>query len=124
MVKKFLVGQKIERIREYVAVVNNELGWGMIRHSQKIKIGRAIAVTQDVVHPGLRATAYSLCVIIMHLLGSALGPLVVGLLSNRWGITPALTLLPLSALRAGILFFIGSFYSGKDLVRMERVVRW
>ena len=70
----------------------------------------AIAVTQDVVHPGLRATAYSLCVIIMHLLGSALGPLVVGMLSDRYGITTALTLLPLSALGAGILFFIGSLY--------------
>ena len=29
----------------------------------------AIAVTQDVVHPGLRATSYSLCVISMNLLG-------------------------------------------------------
>jgi predicted MFS family arabinose efflux permease len=81
----------------------------------------AIAVTQDVVHPGLRATAYSLCVIIMHLLGSALGPLVVGMLSDRYGIATALTLLPLSALGAGILFFIGSLYYEKDLARVERV---
>jgi predicted MFS family arabinose efflux permease len=81
----------------------------------------AIAVTQDVVHPGLRATAYSLCVIIMHLLGSALGPLLVGMLSDRYGITTALTLLPLSALGAGILFFIGSLYYEKDLARVERV---
>lgn len=81
----------------------------------------AIAVTQDVVHPGLRATAYSLCVIIMHLLGSALGPLVVGMLSDRYGIATALTLLPLSALWAGLLFFIGSFYYEKDLARVERV---
>ena len=81
----------------------------------------AIAVTQDVVHPGLRATAYSLCVIIMHLLGSALGPLVVGMLSDRYGITLALTLLPVSALWAGVLFFIGSFYYEKDLAKVERV---
>ncbi len=81
----------------------------------------AIAVTQDVVHPGLRATAYSLCVIIMHLLGSALGPLVVGMLSDRYGIRTALTLLPLSALWAGLLFFIGSFYYEKDLAKVEKV---
>jgi predicted MFS family arabinose efflux permease len=81
----------------------------------------AIAVTQDVVHPGLRATAYSLCVIIMHLLGSALGPLVVGMISDRYGIITALTLLPLSALWAGLLFFIGSFYYEKDLAKVERV---
>ena len=81
----------------------------------------AIAVTQDVVHPGLRATAYSLCVIIMHLLGSALGPLAVGMISDRYGITTALTLLPLSALGAGILFFIGSFFYEKDLSKVEKV---
>ena len=81
----------------------------------------AIAVTQDVVHPGLRATAYSLCVIIMHLLGSALGPLVVGMISDRYGIATALTLLPLSALWAGILFYVGSFYYAKDLAKVERV---
>jgi predicted MFS family arabinose efflux permease len=81
----------------------------------------AIAVTQDVVHPGLRATAYSLCVIIMHLLGSALGALVVGMLSDRFGIQTALTLLPLSALWAGLLFFIGSFFYEKDLAKVEKV---
>ncbi len=81
----------------------------------------AIAVTQDVVHPGLRATAYSLCVIIMHLLGSALGPLAVGMLSDRYGIRTALTLLPLAALWAGLLFFIGSFFYEKDLAKVEKV---
>jgi predicted MFS family arabinose efflux permease len=81
----------------------------------------AIAVTQDVVHPGLRATSYSLCVIIMHLLGSALGPLVVGMLSDRYGIQTALALLPLAALWAGLLFFIGSFFYEKDLAKVEKV---
>jgi len=81
----------------------------------------AIAVTQDVVHPGLRATAYSLCVIIMHLLGSALGPLLVGILSDRYGLVAALTLMPLSALVAGLLFFIGSFFYERDLAKVEKI---
>ena len=34
----------------------------------------AVAVTQDVVHPGVRAVSLSLCVIVQHILGSALGP--------------------------------------------------
>ena len=38
----------------------------------------AAAVTQDVVHPGLRAISYSLCVITQHILGTALGPVFVG----------------------------------------------
>ena len=46
----------------------------------------AIAVTQDVVHPGLRAVSYALCVITQNLLGSALGPIVTGAFSDRYGI--------------------------------------
>ena len=42
-----------------------------------------IAVTQDVVHPGLRAISLSLCVIVQHLFGSALGPPFIGSLSDR-----------------------------------------
>jgi predicted MFS family arabinose efflux permease len=34
----------------------------------------AVAVTQDVVHPGLRSTSLSICIVVQHLLGSALGP--------------------------------------------------
>ncbi|MBU0653153.1 MAG: MFS transporter, partial [Proteobacteria bacterium] len=49
----------------------------------------AIAVTQDVVHPGLRAVSYALCVITQNLLGSALGPIVTGLFSDRYGILTA-----------------------------------
>ena len=50
----------------------------------------AIAVTQDVVHPGLRAVSYALCVVTQNLLGSALGPVVTGAFSDRYGILTAL----------------------------------
>jgi predicted MFS family arabinose efflux permease len=81
----------------------------------------AIAVTQDVVHPGLRATSYSLCVIVQNLLGSSLGPLFVGALSDRYDIKTALTVASLSSLLAGILFLAGSFYYERDLAKVERI---
>jgi MFS family permease len=81
----------------------------------------AIAVTQDVVHPGLRATSYSLCVIVQNLLGSSVGPLFVGVLSDQYDIKTALTIASLSSLVAGILFFIGSFYYEKDLAKVEKI---
>jgi len=81
----------------------------------------AIAVTQDVVHPGLRATSYSLCVIVQNLLGSSVGPFFVGVLSDKYDIKTALTLASLSALVAGILFFIASFYYEKDLAKVEKI---
>lgn len=81
----------------------------------------AIAVTQDVVHPGLRATSYSLCVISMNLLGSSLGPIFTGYLSDRYGIGTALTVVSFFPLVACVLFFIGSLYYERDLARVERI---
>ncbi len=83
----------------------------------------AVAVTQDVVHPGLRAVSLSLCVIIQHVLGSALGPPVIGALSDRFGLGIAMTCLPLFALAAGGLFWMGSFFYVVDNQRVEAVAR-
>jgi len=79
------------------------------------------AVTQDVVHPGLRSTSYSINVVFQHLLGSALGPVVIGALSDAYGLDKALMLLPIVYLVGAILFFIGSFFYKKDVDNSEKV---
>jgi len=81
----------------------------------------AIAVTQDVVHPGLRATSYSFCVISQNLFGSSLGPLFVGAVSDRYGIHAALTLVPFFSILAGFIFFLASFFYEKDLAKVEKI---
>ncbi len=74
----------------------------------------SVAVTQDVVHPGIRAVSLSLCVIIQHILGSTLGPPVIGALSDSFGLEKAMVFIPFFALLAGILYFIGSFFYNSD----------
>lgn len=74
-----------------------------------------VAVTQDVVHPGLCAVSLSLNIIIQHLFGSSLAPIIMGKLSDIYGLDNALTMLPVFGLLAGMLLFIGSFYYAKDL---------
>ena len=81
----------------------------------------AIAVTQDVVHPGLRAVSYALCVITQNLLGSALGPVVTGAFSDRYGILTALKIASSAALISCILFYIGSRFYKRDLDKVERI---
>jgi MFS family permease len=81
----------------------------------------AIAVTQDVVHPGLRATSYSFCVIVQNLLGSSTGPLFVGIVSDMYDITTALMIVPVFSIAASIIFFIASFFYENDVARVERV---
>ena len=81
----------------------------------------AIAVTQDVVHPGLRAISYALCVIAQNLLGSSLGPIVTGALSDRYGITVALQAACVMPLFSSVAFYLGSRFYQKDLDKVERV---
>jgi predicted MFS family arabinose efflux permease len=81
----------------------------------------AIAVTQDVVHPGLRAISYSLCVISQNLLGSSFGPIFVGAVSDRYDIETALIILPVFTVIASVLYFIGSFFYERDLNKVEKV---
>jgi MFS family permease len=79
------------------------------------------AVTQDVVHPGLRAISYSICVVVQHILGSTLGPIFVGAVSDAYNIQLALSVLPIFILASGIMFFIASRYYEKDLDKVERI---
>lgn len=81
----------------------------------------AIAVTQDVVHPGLRAVSYSICVIVMNLLGSSLGPIFTGIFSDKYNIKTALLIVSFFPLLAGLFFYLGSFFYEKDLAKVEKI---
>lgn len=79
------------------------------------------AVTQDVVHPGLRAISYSLAQFFMMLLGYSLSPIFVGLISDRYDLLTAFKFLPLFSLLGAVAFFIGSFFYVRDLNKVEKV---
>jgi len=89
--------------------------------SSMVFASSAIAVTQDVVHPGLRAISYALCVIAQNLLGSSLGPIVTGILSDAYGIAAALKLANIAALVSCVLFYLGSKFYKRDLDKVEKV---
>jgi MFS family permease len=84
-------------------------------------IAAATAVTQDVVHPGLRAMSYALAVIIQNLLGSTPGPIVMGAISDATNIQTAFTFLPISLLISTVLFYAGSRYYERDMKKVEVV---
>jgi MFS family permease len=81
----------------------------------------AASITQDVVHPGLRAISYALCVVVQNLFGSSTGPIVIGSISDNYGIQTAMSLLPISLVIGALLFFIASFFYVKDLSKVEKV---
>ncbi|MBU2512019.1 MFS transporter [bacterium] len=82
----------------------------------------AVAVTQDVVHPGLRAVSLSLNVIIQHILGSSTAPIVIGALSDAYGIETAMIFLPIAPVIAGTLYLIASRFYLADLNRVQNEI--
>jgi len=79
------------------------------------------AVTQDVMHPGLRAISYSLAQFFMMLLGYSLSPIFIGFISDRYDLLTAFKFLPLFAVVGGVAFIIGSFFYVRDLHKVEKV---
>ncbi len=80
-----------------------------------------ITATQEIVHPGLRAVSYSVCVVLQNLLGASLAPVVIGKLSDLYGIQTAMTIVPVFLVASSLLFFAGSFFYERDLSRVEKV---
>jgi MFS family permease len=84
-------------------------------------ISGAAAVTQDVIHPGLRATSYAVAVAVQNLLGSFTAPIVLGKISDLSNIKTAMSILPFSLLLGALLFYIGSRYYVRDMEKVARV---
>lgn len=84
-------------------------------------IAGAAAVTQDVIHPGLRATSYAIAVAVQNLLGSFTGPIVLGKISDHSSLNEAMQVLPFALIIAAILFFIGSKYYLSDMNKVAKI---
>jgi MFS family permease len=84
-------------------------------------VSAASAVTQDVVHAGLRAISYAVAVVVQNLLGAFLAPMVMGAISDATNIQTAFNLLPVSLILAASLFFAGSFFYERDLSKVVAV---
>ncbi len=84
-------------------------------------VAPSAAVTQEVVHPGMRALSYGLCVVCQHLLGGAWSPMLIGALSDRWGLDKALFVLPVFGWIAAGLLLVGSQWYERDLAKVERI---
>ncbi|HKK42542.1 MAG TPA: MFS transporter [Bacteroidales bacterium] len=84
-------------------------------------ISGAAAVTQDVIHPGLRATSYAIAVVIQNLLGASTAPIVMGKIYDLSNIQTALSILPFILILGAVLFWFGSKYYTKDLEKVEKV---
>jgi MFS family permease len=84
-------------------------------------ISGASAVTQDVIHPGLRATSYAIAVVVQNLLGSSTAPIVIGKIYDLSNIKTALAILPFVLVIGSFLFYLGSRYYEKDMDKVTKI---
>ena len=79
-------------------------------------IGPCPAVVIDVVHPAMRATAAALLAVTGNLLGMAMGPFVAGALSDAYGLTVALAVMPVFSFIAAAGFVVAarSYVADRD----------
>jgi len=80
------------------------------------------AIVIDVVHPGVRATGSSVLALFQNLFGLAAGPFIAGMLSDAWGLVPALTVTPLFALLAAVAFMMAARSYEADKARATEPV--
>ena len=83
--------------------------------------GPASAMVMDVVHPGMRATGSSVLGLIQNLLGLAVGPFVVGLLSDAYDLNTALALVPAFSVVSAAFFLLAARSYEPDMHRLERI---
>jgi MFS family permease len=84
-------------------------------------ISGASAVTQDVIHPGLRATSYAVAVVVQNLLGASMAPIVIGQIYDHSNIKTALSILPFILILGALLFYLGSRYYEKDMEKVPKI---
>lgn len=85
-------------------------------------VGPVSAIVIDVIHPGVRATGSSVLALFQNLFGLAVGPFVAGLLSDAWGLVPALTATPLFGLVAAGAFMLAAGSYAADKARAAEPV--
>ena len=84
--------------------------------------GPANAALANVSPPAIRATAFALNILIIHALGDAISPPLIGWIAGQTSMNFAFLIVSLMMVLAGTLWLIGTRYLGRDTAAVERTV--
>ena len=82
--------------------------------------GPSTAMVANVTHVSIHSTAFATLSLANNLLGMAPGPIVVGMLADRWGLATAFQVAPFVCLAAALCFIAGRGHYRSDLARLAR----
>ncbi len=76
----------------------------------------------NVTHPSVRATAFALNILIIHALGDALSPPLIGALGDRWNMNVAFMAVSATMAIAGVFWLIGARFLDQDTAAISTAV--
>jgi len=79
-----------------------------------MNIGPANTAIANVTSPTVRASAYALNILVIHALGDAISPPLIGMVADRWNMTVGFCVVSLAMLVAGVLWVVGARFLAKD----------
>jgi len=79
-----------------------------------LNTGPLNTVLVNVVVPGRRAIGFAINIFVIHALGDAISPAIIGTLSDRWGLSASLLITPLAVLVAAGFALLGCRYVAED----------
>jgi MFS family permease len=82
--------------------------------------GAAGAMVSNLTHESIRATAFGTLTLANNLLGLAAGPLITGILADRFGLETAMQIVPLAAVGALIFLVLGRRAYPASLTKVSR----
>jgi len=84
-------------------------------------VGVVSGVVIDVIHPGVRSTGSAVLSLFQNLFGLAIGPFLVGALSDVWGLQQALAVIPYFSVLAALAFFRTAHSYDADVAKVAGV---
>jgi MFS family permease len=68
----------------------------------------------NVTHPSMRATAFAVNILMIHALGDAISPPIIGALSDRFGMNVGFAAVSVTMFLGGMVWLVGARYLGAD----------
>jgi MFS family permease len=81
--------------------------------------GPSNTILANVTPPNIRATAFALNIFVIHALGDAISPPMIGWISDRWNMNVAFLFVGLTFLIGGVLWLWGARYLERDTAAVE-----
>lgn len=76
--------------------------------------GPTNTILANVTHPSLRSTAFALNILVIHALGDVISPVIIGIVSDRYSMAHAFTLVGVMFVVAGIFWLCGIKFLKRD----------